>query len=62
MLCQGFGIDALVIVGGTRERDEDRRLSCCRNLSDRACARAAHHQVGPREGCRHVFDEPEYLG
>ena len=58
---QRFGIDALVIVGRARERNEYCRLPCRRDFRDRACARAADHQIGARKGCRHVFDELEDL-
>ena len=59
---QSFGIDALMIVGRARERNEDGRLPCRRNFRDRARARAAHHQIGARKGRRHVFDELEDFG
>ena len=47
----------LVIVGGERKRDKDRRLARRRQFGDRAGARPADHQVGLGEGGRHVRDE-----
>src|ERR1019366_7318587 len=41
------------------ERNKHRGLPCCRNFGDRARTRPANHQIGTREGRRHVFDELE---
>ena len=56
---QSFGVDPLMIVGRARERNEHRRLPRRRNFRDRARSRAAHHQIGARKSCRHVFNELE---
>src|ERR1039458_3061678 len=46
-----------MVVGGSREWNEDRGLPGGRDFSYRACSGAADQQVGAREGRGHVVDE-----
>ena len=56
-----FRIAQLVLIGGERKRRKDGRLARRRQFGDRARARPAHHQVGLREGRRHVGDEWQHF-
>ena len=58
---QHLGIPRLVVVGGVREGNEDRRPSRRRDFGHRAGAGPAHHHVRRRKGPRHVVDERHHF-
>ena len=62
MLGQGVSIDSLVIVRRAREGHKYRWFPGSGDFGDRTGAGSAYQQIRTREGCRHVFDEPEDLG
>src|SRR5437867_3783588 len=59
---KGLSVLALMIVGGERERNKDRRLSCRCNLRRRRSSRPANEQIGPLELSGHVVNERPHIG
>jgi hypothetical protein len=57
LICQDFGVFALVVVGGQGERHQQRRLAGGAELGDGAGAGAGEDQIGLGEACRHVIEK-----
>jgi hypothetical protein len=51
------GIRTLMIVGGIRDWNDERRQAECRNLGERARAARAHDEIARRECAGHIRNE-----
>src|SRR5690606_29496470 len=61
LACQEFGVAALVIVDGVRQRNQDRVQAGGSQLAHRQRSGAADHKVSPGVGAGYVLDEGHYV-